>query len=58
MISDCTENTFSCVWNIELTDDLVAGDKKISILQDLNTDDIIDQDSILSAFSQPFTISE
>ena len=38
------------------TSDLVAGEKKLSILQDLNTDDTIDQDSILSAFSPVFTI--
>ena len=58
VIPDCTENTFSCVWTIELIDGLVAGDKKLSILQDLNTDDTIDQDSVLSAFSSVFSIVE
>ena len=90
VISDCTENTFSCIWTIDATlfsgfcSDGVSldqascegvltcgedgdeactwtdafGDKKLSILQDLNTDDIIDQDSVLSAFSSVFTINE
>ena len=90
VISDCTENEYTCNWTIDASlflsfcsdgesedqatceavmtcgegeDEACTwingfGDKKLYILQDLNTDDVIDQDSVLSAFSPVFTINE
>ena len=56
VLSESMENTSPFEWTIALTEDFLSGDKKIYILQNLNTDDTQDADSLLSAFSSVFTI--